>query len=44
MFSDLKLENMSTESRSLFDGIGIDLPSDYFTPFHQSGNFRTYDS
>ena len=30
---------MSTESRNLFDGIGIDLPSDYFTPFHQSGNF-----
>ena len=33
---------MSTESRKLFDGLGVDLPSEYFTPFHQSGNFHEY--
>jgi hypothetical protein len=34
----LKLENMSTESRKLFDGMGVDLPSEYLIPFHQSEN------
>ena len=33
---DLKVENMSKESRQLFQAISMELPSDYLLPNHQS--------